>query len=590
MSSRYSYLVWPTGAGQAHRVDRMATKNIVICMDGTGNRGGRTRGTNVWRIFNSVDRNRVTPKQITYYDDGVGSDGFRPIRLAAGAFGFGLSRKIRNAYAFLAENYEEGDRIYLFGFSRGAFAARSLAGMICRCGLLRREPFVTGRQQSRDRMVKRVLKAYRSEKNILQSGEEDHPPPERIRECLGLEKLELRQVPIHFIGVWDTVDAVGGTLGTLSVVDCLSRTIFGKRWWGFHDLKPHRDIHSAFQALALDDERKTFHPKIWIPPKARLSGGSAKQSGKDSVDSEATGGETQQIVQQVWFAGAHANVGGGYPKDSLSLVPLLWMMCRARERELHFLNSKWVAFCEAADPHGRIYDSRAGFTAFYRYGQRKVYCHGQKPAVHASVLERIERGTDRYAPKALGRTEFVVVPAEGETNAAEGASQLAALEGPDDWSSRFAKTRARLYWLTMAFAALVSCLLSAAAILGEVLQQPMNGPAELKPSLSLGFPANLVEIAMTYPVPTLLLIAFAVLIAWMSRRIRMEEGECTFRAWASHRPDPCGRPSQDWKPALPARVIDWIGLVLTPLAMLLAFVAPGLLAATIHFVLCSNSP
>lgn len=401
--------------------DSMAGKNIVICMDGTGNRGGKTRGTNVWRIFNAVDRDHDRVEQITYYDDGVGTEGFRPFRLAAGAFGWGLSRKIRDAYAFLVENYGEDDRIYLFGFSRGAFAARSLAGMICRCGLLERKPFSTARQRSRDRAIRRVLAAYRSEKNIPQSEEENVPPPERIRHYLGIGDLPLRRVRIHFIGVWDTVDAVGGTLGTLTALDRLWRTLFRKRWWGFHDLDPHRDIRFAFQALALDDERRTFHPKVWSCPNADFAGAAEDRPEREPTDSEENEEEeSKQIVQQVWFAGAHSNVGGGYPKDSLSLVPLLWMMCRAREQGLRFLDSKWAAFCEAVDPHGRLYDSRAGFAAIYRYGRRAVHGHAQHPAVHASVLQRIERGTDRYAPKALGKEGFVIVPVDKNLSATEG--------------------------------------------------------------------------------------------------------------------------------------------------------------------------
>ena len=117
-------------------------KNIVICSDGTGNRGGKTHGTNVWRIFNAVDRYHPDIKQITYYDDGVGTDDILWLRLLGGAFGYGISRNIRQAYGFLAMNYEEGDRVFLFGFSRGAFTVRSLAGMICRCGLLTRESLV----------------------------------------------------------------------------------------------------------------------------------------------------------------------------------------------------------------------------------------------------------------------------------------------------------------------------------------------------------------------------------------------------------------------------------------------------------------
>lgn len=549
---------------------RKPKKNIVICMDGTGNRGGKTRGTNVWRIFNSVDRHRDKLKQITYYDDGVGSDGFRLLRLFAGAFGIGLSRKIRDAYTFLVENHEQGDRIYLFGFSRGAFAARSLAGMICRCGLLERESFVTASPRSRARAVRRVLNAYRSEKVVPKSEEEDEPPPERIRQCLGIRDLPLQRVEIHFIGVWDTVDAVGGTLGGLSALDWLWQTLFRRRWWGFHDLDPHPDIRSAFQALALDDERRIFHPKVWDRPKA-------------------SGERPKQIVQQVWFAGAHANVGGGYPKDSLSLIPLLWMMYRAHDRGLRFLESKWVTFREAADPHGRLYDSRAGFAAFYQYARRNVHCREQDPAVHSSVFERVERGTDQYAPKALGKKGFVVVPADDGRSTVGHERLKAMLDGPDYWSSRFAKTRARLYWLTMAFWVLVICLLCFVTILCESSEPLIAWPVELVGFFMPGLPANVFKIALAFPVPALLLAAIALLIGRLSRRTKLEEGECAFRSWAPYRSALGERSSQDWKPALRARVTVWMSPAFLLLSAMLAAIALCLLAGMIHFASCPNS-
>lgn len=378
----------------------------MICMDGTGNRGGRTRGTNVWRVFNSVDRG--DDRQITYYDDGVGSDGFRLLRWMGGAFGIGLSRKIRDAYGFLAATYEEGDKIFMFGFSRGAFTVRSLAGMICRCGLLGREEFVTAPRQLRNRLIQRVLDAYRSERDVPRSEEGAEPDPGQIRECLGIGDLPLRTVPIHFVGVWDTVDAVGGTLGSFSALDWIWRKLFRKRWWGFHDLDPHPDIHHAYQALALDDERKTYRPKVWNRPNNRLVDGrnSAQDRAAGSSDIEC---RNNQIVEQVWFAGVHANVGGGYAKDALSLVPLNWMMSRAHDCGLSFLESRWARYREAADPHGRLYDSRAGLAGFYRYSRREIYCRPHIPAIHESVFKRIQRGTDFYAPKVIGGAGYVVI-------------------------------------------------------------------------------------------------------------------------------------------------------------------------------------
>ncbi len=203
--------------------------------------------------------------------------------------------------------------------------------------------------------------------------------------------------------IWDTVDAVGGTLGGLSLLDWFWRNVFGVRWWGFHDLDPHPDIENACQALALDDERKTFHPKVWNRPNNNLA------RLPDSRSREGTEAGKRQIVEQVWFAGVHSNVGGGYPKDSMSLVPLLWMMCRARDCGLEFLKSSWTSFREAADPHGRLYDSRAGLAWFYRYGRRDLNCQPGLPAIHQSVIERIDRGTEFYGAKLVENDAYVVV-------------------------------------------------------------------------------------------------------------------------------------------------------------------------------------
>ncbi len=378
-------------------------KNIVVCMDGTGNYGAKARGTNVWRIYNAVDRHNKNCEQIVYYDDGVGTENLRLLRLIAGAFGFGLSRKIRDAYTFLVMNHKDGDQIFLFGFSRGAFAVRSLASMICRCGLLERNAFLESPRRIRQRTLMRVLAAYRSEKRISRDEREDETETANIRRCLGVGDLPMRTVPIEFLGVWDTVDAVGGTFGGLSLLDGVSRWLFGKRWWGFHDLDPHPDIRHAYQALALDDERRTFHPKVW----SRSNNGLAEMPA--SPAGEASKAVTGQVVEQVWFAGVHSNVGGGYPKDALSLVPLLWMMCRAQDCGLRFVKRLWKEFTDEADAHGRMYDSRAGLRWFYRYGRRELHCQPELPAIHESVFQRIERGTEFYGPKLIDNDGYVVV-------------------------------------------------------------------------------------------------------------------------------------------------------------------------------------
>ena len=244
-------------------------KNIVLCSDGTGNRGGKKRGTNVWRIFNAVDRYRTDVRQITFYDDGVGTDNLRWLRLLGGAFGLGMSRNVRQLYAFLVMNYEPGDKIFLFGFSRGAFTVRSLAGMIIRCGLLRREHYLQASLGKRAHMLRRILRAYRRE--AKDAGK-------RVQELLNLQPIE-----IEFIGVWDTVDAVGLPFDELRRLDWVWRKLFGVRLWGFHDRRLSRKVKYGYQALAIDDERRSFHPNVWEP---------------------------REGIEQIWFAGVHSTRPG----------------------------------------------------------------------------------------------------------------------------------------------------------------------------------------------------------------------------------------------------------------------------------------
>lgn len=409
-------------------------KNIVICSDGTGNRGGKTRGTNVWRIFNAVDRhnNNGLIEQITHYDDGVGTQDWRWVKLFSGAVGWGLSRNIRNAYAFLAMNYQPGDRIYLFGFSRGAYTVRSLAGVINRCGLVTRKQVVDAGRR-RTRIPRRVVRAYRSAKQVDTLGQGPEAAAACIRKTLQLDDLCFHQtpIPIHFIGVWDTVDAVGVPFDEMKVIDTFWRRfpVTQRRLWGFHDRKLGPHVHYAYQALALDDERRTFHPLIWEHPKDQVA---SKCAAKCDAN-----GTTKQIIEQVWFAGAHSNVGGGYPKDAMSLVSLDWMMGKAEECGLRFTNGVRSTYQLDADVHGRLYDPRSGLGVFYRYAPRNLYeqpanpladdvtfwqvlgCtlkrffrrlfEGKKmealpiPAIHGSVFQRIQRGTDSYAPKVIRR-------------------------------------------------------------------------------------------------------------------------------------------------------------------------------------------
>src|SRR5712691_4190800 len=138
----------------------MIPKNIVICSDGTGNSAIKDRGTNVFKLYEAVDVNghlnnpTLTP-QITFYDDGVGTETFKPLKLLGGALGWGLSRNVKELYAALVRSYNPGDRIFLFGFSRGAYTVRTLGSFITTCGILERNRYVTDAD-----LVKAVKDAY----------------------------------------------------------------------------------------------------------------------------------------------------------------------------------------------------------------------------------------------------------------------------------------------------------------------------------------------------------------------------------------------------------------------------------------------
>jgi uncharacterized protein (DUF2235 family) len=217
--------------------------------------------------------------QRIYYHRGVGTGPWYD-RFVGGAFGVGLSDNIRHAYRFLVETFEPGDEIFLFGFSRGAYTARSLAGLIRNSGLLRR--------QHADR-IDEGYRLYRSRRP------DTHP---RQREAALFRRTFSHEPSIRFLGVWDTVGALGVPLQITGMINRRLR---------FHDTDLSSSIQSAYQALAIDEKRRFFLPTVWRR--------------KDASDS--------QTLEQVWFIGAHSNVGGGYPDQGLSDLALQWMAERA---------------------------------------------------------------------------------------------------------------------------------------------------------------------------------------------------------------------------------------------------------------------
>lgn len=386
-------------------------KNIILCSDGTGNRGGKGNGTNVWRIYNCVDLNShkdksaKKQKQISFYEDGVGTEDFKPFKLFGGAFGWGLGRNIQDLYDFLIKNYNQGDDIYLFGFSRGAFTVRSLAGLIEQCGIPER--------RSDSALMKEIVnKAYRAYKNTHKKKKttrlmnmfishpekylSDHKHQEYLEDARTFKKdYSEENIKIHFIGVWDTVSAVGMPFDFLRVtLDWLWNT-------EFHDYQLGPSVENACHALSIDDERLTFHPQLW----------------------DENGIPSNTKLEQVWFSGVHSNVGGGYPKQGMSYVPLHWMMSKAKKRGLHFKTDALEDARQAADVNDKMYDSRAGTGIYYRYWPREIakICEKSnlgKPKIHASVFDRIKTGVQNYAPGFIP-ADIEVVTTHDKTNGAE---------------------------------------------------------------------------------------------------------------------------------------------------------------------------
>ncbi len=393
-----------------------ANKYIDICSDGTGNTAIKDRGTNVFKIFEAVDiyghwTDPGLSPQVAIYDDGVGTQGFKPLMLLGGAFGWGLSRNIRQLYTELVRVYEPGDNIYLFGFSRGAFTVRSLAGFIGICGIIDRakpgsedlptrvnEAYGTYRATYRDgggkaKGVWEEAESFRLRHAVVHG---EHAPEGRVR--------------IRFIGVWDTVDAVGLPFDELSgVLNRLFRFKFPDHVLGDH-------VQRACHALSIDDERRTFHPLMW------------------DETAEKTEEGTEGRIEQLWFPGVHSNVGGGYPKQGMSLVSLYWMMNKAKDAGLRFVESDWQLFLDHQNPFDKLYDSRAGLGVYYRYLPRDIEAicrtHGVSPKIHFSAVERVVQGSGGYAPGNIPTGCRIVATDAGATDLASiGREITTALQG-----------------------------------------------------------------------------------------------------------------------------------------------------------------
>ncbi|HSA79631.1 MAG TPA: DUF2235 domain-containing protein [Geminicoccaceae bacterium] len=441
-------------------------RNIVLLSDGTGNSAAKLNKTNVWWLYQALDLGG--DDQIAFYDDGVGTSGIRPLRLLGGGFGWGLSRNVRDLYEFLCRHYRRDDNIYLFGFSRGAFTTRTIAGLIVRCGILDCSKAVPGRGGRRlqlnthEGLKAGVKLAYRS----YRRGYDRAPVANLYRR---LRDLILRPVPapdefrgrysfgevrIRFIGVWDTVDAVGLPVDELSTM--IDRIFYPHR---FPDQNLSQRVDRACHAIAVDDERHTFHPVLW------------NENG--SADSDR--------IRQVWFAGMHSNVGGGYPDDDLAFVPLQWMIGEAQGQGLRFDRDSVRDISHRAQPLGKMYNSRRGFGVYYRYNPRHVatLCDDQdagvritEPKIHRAVLERIAENTTGYAPAGLP-TSYRIVDDQGVVSGLNPTTYEKTAAARSERAAVLTRAQDHVFWRRVLYYLFV--LVTVALVLMPYYQPPIWG-------------------------------------------------------------------------------------------------------------------
>ena len=433
----------PSSSREQDAPPRPGGKLIFLFSDGTGNSSAKLQKTNVWRLYEALDLGTApdcggqTPTvQIAYYDNGVGTSSVPLLAALAGVFGFGLPRNVRALYTYLCRNYRDGDKIFAFGFSRGAFTIRLLAALVAKMGVV----------QCRDEtdLELQVHDAWREFRSSYRPYYL-HWPTRLIRRvwriCVGLKRRAFWQKPvgrllaetdktrprpdIEFVGVWDTVAAYGGPIVEIT------RAIDMMVWpLSMPDFRLDPKVLRARHALAIDDKRDSFIPLPWDEKHERR----LVTEGRVMPDR----------LRQVFFSGMHADVGGGYADDSLGYVSLVWMIDQLPPG-VRFQSQAEQRIRSMANSLGPIHDSRQGIGMLYRYQVRPIsaWLHPRRPAswplldpatargpedpesqspeeqrnfvfgknaeslltppirVHCSVTERMDRATDGYAPNNL---------------------------------------------------------------------------------------------------------------------------------------------------------------------------------------------
>ena len=333
-------------------------KRIVICADGTWNerdridkKTKRRHPTNVLKVARAV-RSRANNgiDQVLYYHEGVGTSGAWD-KFTGGAFGEGIENNIRSLYRFILYNYEPGDELFLFGFSRGAFTVRTLVGFMNLVGLVEKDD---------DYYIPEIYGCYK---------DGQRPGSEEWKKAFHNVDGTGPCPPIKFIGVWDTVGALGapGFLGQ----------VFNKNEYKYHDVGLNSHVENAFHALAIDERRKPFAPSMWKRDKGF--------TGK---------------LEQAWFAGVHSNVGGSCSPDGLANEALHWVVEKAETLGLEF-DPVFLAKYRACF-NSEMQDS---MSTMYKVMGPYTRPLGRQPAdgeaVHQSAIDRMNFPPCRYAPENL---------------------------------------------------------------------------------------------------------------------------------------------------------------------------------------------
>ncbi len=342
-------------------------KRLALFFDGTWNKP--ENNTNVWRLaLMLADKGEEGVVQMKFYDEGVGTHWFD--RISGGAFGYGLSENVRLGYRWLMEHYNPGDEIFVFGFSRGAFTARSLTGVIARCGLLKPDAPMSFMQLYERYQKGDTVRPIYELKYDQRQGKQDFSFEEKIL----LKYTHYHRDLIKMVGVWDTVGTLGVPLGSIPG--------FSRRTMGFHNTHLSKIVQNSYQALALDEHRQPYWAVLWtnfVPDKPH------------PADAEQ---RDDRMVEQRWFSGAHCEVGGGYRNDLMPQRPLSWIQEKARTCGLAF-RSESIASNDDLDM--KPCDSYAEFLfGFWRIFKRPylrwIMSDPVRKEAHCKGKRRIEAG------------------------------------------------------------------------------------------------------------------------------------------------------------------------------------------------------